>query len=62
MNIAGLRVRIIIQKNTTAVDRIGNHTSVWTDFFSCWATAVTSGLSSSEVADSFVVFVRQLFA
>ena len=48
MNIAGLRVRITIQKNTTAVDRIGNHTSVWTDFFSCWATAVTSGLSSSE--------------
>ena len=35
MNIAGLRVRITIQKNTTAVDRIGNHTSVWTDFFSC---------------------------
>ena len=48
MNIAGLRVRITIQKNTTAVDRIGNHTSVWTDFFSCWATAVTSGLYSSE--------------
>ncbi len=48
MNIAGLRVRITIQKNVTAVDRIGNHTSVWTDFFSCWATAVTSGLSSSE--------------
>ena len=48
MNIAGLRVRVTIQKNTTAVDRIGNHTSVWTDFFSCWATAVTSGLSSSE--------------
>lgn len=48
MNIAGLRVRITIQKNTTVVDRIGNHTSVWTDFFSCWATAVTSGLSSNE--------------
>ena len=25
MNIAGLRVRITIQKNVTAVDRIGNH-------------------------------------
>lgn len=48
MNIAGLRVRIIIQKNETVVDRYGNHTSSWTDFFSCWATAVTSGLSASE--------------
>ena len=48
MNIAGLRVRITIQKNTTAVDRIGNHTSVWTDYFSCWATAVPSGLSTKE--------------
>ena len=48
MNIAGLRVRITIQKNTTVVDRVGNHSSAWTDYFSCWATAVTSGLSSSE--------------
>lgn len=48
MNIAGLRVRIIIQKNITVVDRIGNHTAAWTDYFSCWATAITSGVSSSE--------------
>ena len=48
MNIAGLRVRITIQKNATVVDRVGNHTSAWTDYFTCWATAVTSGLSSSE--------------
>ena len=48
MNIAGMRVRITIQKNATIVDRIGNHTSGWADFFTCWATAVTSGLSSSE--------------
>ena len=48
MNIAGLRVRITIQKNETVVDRYGNHTSTWTDYFSCWATAVTSGLSTSE--------------
>ena len=48
MNIAGLRVRITIQKNVTAVDRIGNHTSVWTDYFSCWATAVASGKSAEE--------------
>ena len=48
MNIAGLRVRITIQKNETVVDKYGNHTSAWTDYFSCWATAVTSGLSTSE--------------
>ncbi len=48
MNIAGLRVRITIQKNETVVDRIGNHTSAWVDYFTCWATAVTSGLSASE--------------
>lgn len=48
MNIAGLRVRITIQKNETVTDRYGNHKSIWQDYFSCWATAVTSGLSSSE--------------
>ena len=48
MNIAGLRVRITIQRNETVTDRYGNHKSTWTDFFSCWATAVTSGLSASE--------------
>ena len=48
MNIAGLRVRITIQKNETVVDRYGNHKSAWADYFACWATAVTSGLSTSE--------------
>ena len=48
MNIAGLRVRITIQKNETVVDKYGNHKSAWTDYFTCWATALTSGLSASE--------------
>ena len=48
MNIAGLRVRITIQKNETVVDKYGNHKSSWTDYFTCWATAVTSGLSTKE--------------
>ena len=48
MNISGLRVRITIQKNETVVDKYGNHKSTWTDFFTCWASAVTSGLSISE--------------
>ena len=48
MNISGLRVRITIQKNETVVDKYVYHKSAWTDFFSCWASAVTSGLSASE--------------
>ena len=48
MNIAGLRVRITIQRNETVTDKYGNHKSVWLDYFTCWATAVTSGLSSFE--------------
>ena len=52
MNIAGLRVRITIQKNTTTVDRIGNHTSAWKDYFSCWATAVASGKSAEETQNA----------
>ena len=48
MNISGLRVRITIQRNETVTDQYGNHKSVWQDYFTCWATAVTSGLSSSE--------------
>ena len=48
MNIAGLRVRINIQKNEAVTDQYGNHKSIWQDFFSCWATAVTSGLSTKE--------------
>ena len=50
MNIAGLNVRIMIQKNVTVTDRIGNHKSVWTDYFSCWATASDQSGDESEEA------------
>ena len=52
MNISGLRVRITIQRNETVVDRYGNHTSSWTDFFSCWATATMSGKSAEETRNA----------
>ena len=52
MNIAGLRVRITIQKNETVVDKYGNHKYAWTDYFSCWATAVASGKSAEETANA----------
>ena len=48
MNIAGLRVRITIQKNMTVTDQYGNHKSAWADYYTCWSTAITSGLSASE--------------
>ena len=48
MNISGLRTRITIQRNETVTDRYGNHKSAWADYFTCWATAVTSGLSTKE--------------
>ena len=48
MNIAGLRVRITIQKNETVTDKYGNHKSAWTDYFKCWATAVASSKSAEE--------------
>ena len=66
MDIAGLNTRITIQKNETHVDQYKNHTSVWADFFSCWATCVTSGRSAEESkeagytqeADRLVITVR----
>ena len=52
MDVAGLNVRIMIQKSVTETDRYGNHTSSWSDYFSCWATAVTSGKSSDETQEA----------
>ena len=52
MNISGLRVRITIQKNETVVDKYGNHTSSWTDYFSCWSTATMSGKSAEETQNA----------
>lgn len=50
MDIAGMNVRITIQKNETVVDRIGNHKSVWKDYFTCWATCSTQ--TGSETDDA----------
>ena len=54
MDIGALRVRIIIQKSSTTVDKYGNHISSWTDYFSCWATANTSGRQSDETEKAAV--------
>ena len=39
--IARFNERITIQKNTVQVDRYGNHTNAWEDYFSCSAYAST---------------------
>ena len=48
MDIAGLRVKVTIQKNEAVVDEYQNHLSSWRNYFRCWATAVASGKSSEE--------------
>ena len=49
MNIAGMRVRIIIQKNETVIDKYGNHKSAWTDYFTCWASASKGNTKADEM-------------
>ena len=52
MDVAGLNVRIMIQKGVTETDRYGNHASAWSDYFPCWATAVASGKNSDETQEA----------
>ena len=39
MDIGSMKQRITIQKQQTVVDGIGNHTSEWNEFYSCFAYA-----------------------
>ena len=52
MNIAGMRVRITIQRNETVIDKYGNHKSAWTDYFTCWASASKGNTKADETVDS----------
>ena len=52
MNIAAMHVRITIQKNETVVDENANHKSVWTDYFTCWATVTANGKSAEETNET----------
>ena len=52
MDVAGLNVRIMIQKSVTETDRYGNYTSSWSDYFPCWATAVTNGRDADETEEA----------
>lgn len=48
MNIAALRVPVTFQKNSVTVDKYGNHTAAWTDYFKCCATIGTQSGSESS--------------
>ena len=48
MNIAGMRVRITIQKNETVIDKYGNRKSEWADYFTCWASASKGNAKADE--------------
>ena len=48
MDIAALNERVMIQVNTVATDKYGNHKNIWEDFFSCYATI--SGENGKEQA------------
>ncbi len=53
MDIALLNVRITVQKNTVAEDKIGNRKNEWADYYSCHATV--SGESPGENTDAGTV-------
>nr|DAD64631.1 MAG TPA: Putative head tail adaptor [Caudoviricetes sp.] len=54
MNIALLKERIRIEKNSVEVDSIGNHKIVWSPYYSCYATV--SGESPLEQTNSGAVW------
>lgn len=56
--IARFNERITIQKNTVQVDRYGNHTNVWEDYFSCSAYAST--YTREEEGDAVVSDERSI--
>ena len=52
MNIAEASIRITFQKSNTVIDRFGNHTSEWLDYYSCWSEAVSSRRKSEETQEA----------
>ena len=48
MDITAMNVKITFQKNDVVIDKIGNHTNKWVDYYSCYATV--SGENGSEQA------------
>ena len=51
MDIARLSEKITIQKSEVQVDRIGNHSNTWTDYYRCHATVSGESQKETEVQD-----------
>ena len=51
MEVSLLNVKITFQKNTVAVDGIGNHRNTWTDYYSCHATV--SGEAGKQTSQTW---------
>ena len=58
MNIAGLRIRITIQKYTETKDEIGNTVMDWADVFICWASAAAAR-GSEEIEEASTLADRE---
>lgn len=61
MNIATMNVRICIQKSRTVTDEIGNHKSMWEDYFSCYATVSDKTADEGDTAGQTIVNERMDF-
>ena len=48
MNISAMNVKITFQRNDVIIDKIGNHTNEWQDYYSCYTTV--SGEQGTEQA------------
>lgn len=62
MDIGSMRRRLIIQKHETVIDGIGNHTSKWIDYHSCFCYANLSsgqeyGVSPETLAEGSITFI-----
>lgn len=57
ISIAERNQRITVQQNETVTDRIGNHTSAWTDFLELWANVTIT--ASTEGTEAGVTSMRQ---
>lgn len=60
--IGTMRQRIMVQKHTVVVDAIGNHTSAWVDYHTCFsyvnlASGNEYGISPETVSEDTLVFV-----
>ena len=52
MNVSGLNVRVTIQKSVAKKDKYRNRISVWEDYFSCWASVVSSRQNADETQNA----------